>query len=196
MKFPPPFFTGTICNLHRHHGPPMHPVFTGATRPICTGATGPPNIQLSPAPRICVPESSTSIICFRAVRPSSHGMRALGQELNLDRRSHFPLVGRMLRAVFRPWGRRDVACQKACSAISNGYSVFEISGTCLIIARVNIGSLLFVTGAVWAIWGISSAKVCCGFASETHYRKWLGTLGFGTDSPFQDWGSKNCAEPP
>ena len=44
----------------------MHPIFTGTVRPIFTGTTGPPNIQFSPVPRVCVRESSTSIISYRA----------------------------------------------------------------------------------------------------------------------------------
>ena len=34
----------------------------------------------------------------------------------------------------------------------NDYSVVEILGTCLVITRANIGSLLFATWASWAIW--------------------------------------------
>ena len=76
-------------NLHRRRGPPKYPIFTSATA-LHTRKFNLNNL-------------------LSRVRPSSHGMRGLGQELSLDRRSHFPRAGHMLRAVVGPRDRRDVA---------------------------------------------------------------------------------------
>ena len=76
-------------NLHRRHGPPKYPILTSTTG-------------------LRTRKFSLNNLLSR-VRPSSHGVRALGQELNLDRRSHFRLARHVLRAVVRAWDRRNVA---------------------------------------------------------------------------------------
>ena len=68
-------------NLHRRHGPPKYPILTSTTG-LHTRKFNLNNL-------------------LSRVRPFSHGVRALGQELNLDRRSHFRLARHILRAVVR-----------------------------------------------------------------------------------------------
>ena len=125
-------------NLHRHHGPPKYPILTSTTG-------------------LHARKFSLNNLLSR-VRPSSHGARALGQELNFDRRSHFRLARHIWSAVVRAWDRRDVARSPAVRfPMATVFRDFGNQIICLIIT-LNLGSLLFVTWAIWQFGGTQVRK--------------------------------------